>query len=122
MHAGDPPQRRSNGHGGSLEAARYHSGAAQLFDHREKYVVTMVNGVPVTNRDHEKLGGATSEGEFGSMLYDIFNPATEAAFHWEKWATWRGHRMHVYSFEVRAGPVALRHLSRTFGPARGFGI
>ena len=72
-----------------------------FFDHREKYVVTMVNGTPVTNRDHEKLGGATSEGEFGSMLYDIFNPATEADFRWEKWATWRGHRMHVYSFEVR---------------------
>jgi len=71
-----------------------------FFDHREKYVVTMVNGTPVTNRDHEKLGGATSEGEFGSMLYDIFNPSTEAEFHWEKWATWRGHRMHVYSFEV----------------------
>lgn len=71
-----------------------------FFDHREKYVVTMVNGTPVTNRDHEKLGGATSEGEFGSMLYDIFNPSTAADFHWEKWATWRGHRMHVYSFEV----------------------
>src|SRR5580658_1162905 len=71
-----------------------------FFDHREKYVVTMVNGQSVTNRDHQKLGGATSEGEFGSMLYDIFNPATEADFHWEKWATWRGHRMHVYSFEV----------------------
>jgi len=71
-----------------------------FFDHREKYVVTMVNGAPVTGRDHEKLGGATSEGEFGSMLYDIFNSATEAEFHWEKWATWRGHRMHVYSFAV----------------------
>jgi hypothetical protein len=71
-----------------------------FFDHREKYVVTMVNGQTVTNRDHEKLGGATSEGEFGSMLYDIFNPSTQADFHWERWATWRGHRMHVYSFEV----------------------
>src|SRR5580658_7029618 len=71
-----------------------------FFDHREKYVVTMVNGQSVTNRDHQKLGGATSEGEFGSMLADIFSPATEAGFHWEKWATWRGHRMHVYSFEV----------------------
>jgi len=60
----------------------------------------MVNGQSVNNRDHEKLGGATSEGEFGSMLYDIFNPSTQADFHWEKWATWRGHRMHVYSFEV----------------------
>jgi hypothetical protein len=71
-----------------------------FFEHREKYVVTMVNGQPVTNRDHEKLGGATSEGEFGSMLYDIFNPTTAAEFHWEKWATWRGQRMHVFSFEV----------------------
>ncbi len=71
-----------------------------FFDHREKYVVTMVNGQPVTNRDHEKLGGATSEGEFGSMLYDIFNPETAADFHWEKWGTWRGRRMHVYSFQV----------------------
>jgi hypothetical protein len=69
-------------------------------DHREKYEVTMMNGQAVTNRDHQKLGGATSEGEFGSMLYDIFDPGTRADFHWEKWATWRGHRMHVYSFEV----------------------
>jgi hypothetical protein len=71
-----------------------------FFDHREKYVVTMMNGQPVTNRDHQKLGGATSEGEFGSMLYDIFNPATEADFHWEKWTTWHGRRTHIYSFEV----------------------
>ncbi len=71
-----------------------------FFDHREKYVVTMVNGQSVTNRDHEKLGGATSEGEFGSMLYDIFNPATAADFHWEKWTTWHGRRTHIYSFEV----------------------
>jgi hypothetical protein len=70
-------------------------------DHREKYVVTMVNGAPVTGRDHQKLGGATSEGEFGSMLYDIFNPATEAQFDWERWTTWHGRRTYVFSFEVR---------------------
>ncbi len=71
-----------------------------FFDHHEKYVVTMVNGQTVTNRDHEKLGGATSEGEFGSMLSDIFNPGTQASFHWERWTTWRGRRTHIYSFEV----------------------
>jgi hypothetical protein len=71
-----------------------------FFDHREKYVVTMMNGMPVTNRDHEKLGGATSEGEFGSMLYDIFNPDTQTEFHWERWTTWDGKRTHVYSFAV----------------------
>jgi hypothetical protein len=70
-------------------------------DHREKYVVTMVNGAMVTGRDHEKLGGATSSGEFGSMLYDIFNPATETQFDWERWTTWHGKRTYVFSFEVR---------------------
>lgn len=69
-------------------------------DRREKYVVTMVNGNAVTGRDHQKLGGATSEGEFGSMLFDIFSPDTAADFHWEKWTTWRGRRTHVYSFAV----------------------
>ncbi len=71
-----------------------------FFEHHEKYVVTMVNGSAVTNRDHEKLGGATSSGEFGSMLYDVFNPATEARFEWERWTTWHGRRTYVFSFEV----------------------
>ncbi len=70
-------------------------------DHREKYVVTMVNGSPVTGREHQKLGGATSEGEFGSMLYDIFNPETETEFDWERWTTWHGRRTYVFSFQVR---------------------
>ncbi len=71
-----------------------------FFEHREKYVVTMRNGTAVTNLDHEKLGGATSSGEFGSMLYDIFNPATQARFEWERWTTWHGRRTYVFSFEV----------------------
>jgi hypothetical protein len=72
-------------------------------DHREKYVVTMVNGVPVTGREHQKLGGATSEGEFGSMLYDIFNPSTQTEFEWERWTTWHGRRTYVFSFQVTRG-------------------
>jgi hypothetical protein len=71
-----------------------------FFEHREKYTVTMLNGVPVTNREHQKLGGATSEGEFGSMLYDIFNPSTETEFEWERWTTWHGRRTYVFSFMV----------------------
>jgi hypothetical protein len=72
-----------------------------FFDHHEKYVVTMVNGSMVTGRDHEKLGGATSSGEFGSMLYDIFDSKTETQFDWERWTTWHGRRTYVFSFEVR---------------------
>ena len=69
-------------------------------DHQEKYVVIAVNGQIVNNREHRKLGGATSEGEFGTMLYDIFDPESETEFQWERWATWRGRRTHVYSFQV----------------------
>lgn len=72
-----------------------------FFDHREKYVVVAVNGTMVANRDHEKLGGATSSGEFGSMLYDIFNPSTQTEFEWERWTTWHGRRTYVFSFMVR---------------------
>lgn len=71
-----------------------------FFDHHEKYVVVAVNGSMVSNRDHEKLGGATSEGEFGSMLYDIFNPSTETDFQWERWTTWHGRRTYVFSYAV----------------------
>ena len=44
---------------------------------------------------------STSSGEFGSMLYDIFDAKTETQFDWERWTTWHGRRTYVFSFEVR---------------------
>jgi hypothetical protein len=70
------------------------------FDHKEDYKVVMVNGQLVTNKTHDQLGGASSAGEFGSMMYEIFSPETEASFDWERWATLRGRRMYVFSFRV----------------------
>jgi len=69
-------------------------------DGREDYKVVMVNDRPAVNLSHMKLGGATSSGEFGSMLADIFAPATAAEFHWEKWAKLRGRVMYVFNFRV----------------------
>src|SRR5262249_55927867 len=57
---------------------------------KEDYQVISVNGIPVTGRKHEQLGGATSSGEFGTMLYEIFSPETQTHFEWERWATLRG--------------------------------
>jgi hypothetical protein len=71
-----------------------------FFDHKESYKVTMVSGQMVTNVSHEQVGGVTSSGEFGSMLYEIFDPATETEFEWDHWATLRKHRMFVYAFHV----------------------
>ena len=71
------------------------------FEHKEDYKVISVNDVPVTNRKHEQLGGATSSGEFGTMLREIFDPASRTEFQWERWGKLRGRIMHVFSFRVR---------------------
>ncbi len=71
------------------------------FDHKEEYKVVMINGQMVANKDHDSLGGASSAGEFGSMLYDVFSPESETSFDWDHWATLRGRRMYVFSFRVR---------------------
>ncbi len=71
------------------------------FEHKEDYKVISVNDAPVTNRKHEQLGGATSSGEFGTMLREIFDPQSQTEFQWERWGKLRDHIMHVYTFRVR---------------------
>ncbi|MGH9627553.1 MAG: hypothetical protein ACRD7E_04300 [Bryobacteraceae bacterium] len=69
------------------------------FEQKEDYKVVLVNN-QIVDTTFDKIGGATSQGEFGSMLREIFAPATETKFEWERWATLRGDRMHVYSYFV----------------------
>jgi hypothetical protein len=69
-------------------------------DHHEDYQVVMVNDRVVTGLTHDKVGGNRSSGEFGSMLEDIFEPSSNASFEWQRWATLRGRRMHVFSFTI----------------------
>jgi len=75
--------------------------AARLsyFEQKEKYQLISVNG-GLANTDFDKLGGATSRGEFGTMLRQIFEPETQAEFQWERWAKLRGKICHVYSYRV----------------------
>jgi hypothetical protein len=67
---------------------------------KEEYKVVSRNGRPASNWSLMWADGATSEGEFGSMMAELFKPSTEVSFHWERWATLRGRRAHVYSFRV----------------------
>lgn len=69
------------------------------FEQKEDYKVVLVNNRYV-DTSMDRIGGATSTGEFGSMLREIFDPATRASFEWERWATLRGRRMHVYTYRV----------------------
>jgi len=69
-------------------------------DHHEDYKVVMVNDRLVTGMTHDKIGGNRSSGEFGSMLEDIFDSSSNTKFEWQRWATLRGRRMHVFSFTI----------------------
>ena len=69
------------------------------FDQKEDYKLVSVNG-GYTNVPYEKVGGATSMGEFGSMLREIFDRNAATTFNWERWATLRGRRVYVFSYRV----------------------
>jgi hypothetical protein len=69
------------------------------FEQKEKYQTILVNG-QMTDKAMDALGGTTSSGEFGSMLRGIFEAKSDAEFHWERWATLRGRRAHVYNYSV----------------------
>ncbi len=58
---------------------------------------------------HEQLTGASSSGEFGSVLKSIFSPETETEFAWQNWFTLRGRKMHVYSYRVTRFQIQLSH-------------
>jgi hypothetical protein len=70
------------------------------FEQKEDYKVVMVNNQAINNLAYNDLGGATSSGEFGSMLKKIFSPESHTRFEWDHWATLRGKRMHVFSYQV----------------------
>jgi hypothetical protein len=70
------------------------------YEHQENYKIMAVNGQLVENKDRRKMGGAMSEGEFGSMMYEIFDPATAAEFEWTRFGKLDGVIMNVFSYRV----------------------
>lgn len=72
------------------------------FEQREKYQLKLVNN-QLVDRPYESLGGATSSGEFGTMLKQVFDGHTGAEFHWDHWGTLRGHRVYVFNYRVDQG-------------------
>lgn len=69
------------------------------FEEKEDYKVVSVNGRMV-DTPMQRLGGATSSGEFGTMMKEIFEPQTQTRFSWLRWATLRGKRTHVFQYYV----------------------
>ena len=70
------------------------------FQRKEEKKVLFVNN-QYKDIDWEKLGGASSTGEFGDMLREIFERDTEATFQWERWGKLRTKRTHVIRYNVQ---------------------
>ncbi|HTP36540.1 MAG TPA: hypothetical protein VMJ75_30400 [Candidatus Acidoferrales bacterium] len=69
------------------------------FEQKEDYKLILHNNSPTTE-DYQKLGGATSSGEFGSMMREIFEPYTQTYFEWDHWATLRGKLVMAFRYNV----------------------
>jgi hypothetical protein len=87
------------------------------FDQKENYRLLTINGRPSV-KPFETVGGAVSEGEFGSMLYSIFLGESKATFRWDHWTTLRKRIAHVFSFRILAANSMYRMQFST-GPAFG---
>ena len=69
------------------------------FDQKEDYKLILHNNSPTT-QDYKSVGGATSTGEFGSLLRDIFEPRTHAHFEWDGWARLRDQLVMAFHYNV----------------------
>jgi hypothetical protein len=65
--------------------------------HGDQYTLTHIDGL-ATAKDFDRVGGATSTGEFGSNMLNVFGP--RAAFRFERWTTFLQRPAAVYSYRV----------------------
>jgi hypothetical protein len=70
------------------------------FNQREDYKLMSQNDRVVTDQAYTSVGGATSMGDFGTTMRDIFDPASHSSFAWDRWTTLRTRRTHVFSYRV----------------------
>jgi len=80
----------------------------------EHFKLVSLNGKP-TQLTYEALGGATSTGEFGSMLGALFAPQSQAAFKEVRRELFRGHQTVVFDFKVKKGNSSSQITDKTSG-------
>ena len=71
------------------------------FEHREEYQLVAINNHP-TGRDYDyaSIGGAISEGEFGSDLLTLFASRSRTEFRWDHWTRLRARASHVFAYRI----------------------
>ena len=67
---------------------------------KENYRNVTINGKAV-NKNIDQLSGAWSTGEFGSVLIDLFSPATAAEFHFRRDSRIAGLNAKMYDYKVQ---------------------
>ena len=70
-----------------------------FFKQREDYKLLAINNRP-TYKSYESAGGQVSEGEFGSILGEVFQASSKTDFVWDHWTTLRKRPAHVFFFRV----------------------
>jgi VWFA-related protein len=73
-----------------------------FFQQKEDHKLELVNDLPTTRQYGSLDIGVTGTGEFGGMMKQIFDPSSQASFHWESWKKARKHRVAVYGYTVAA--------------------
>ncbi len=71
-----------------------------FFNRQEEYRLISQNGRAVKDQSYISMDGAVSTGDFGSSMYEIFDPASHATFVWKRWTTLRGRLAHVFSYRI----------------------
>ncbi len=66
----------------------------------EKFKLLKINGKP-SSQSYDKLGGATSTGEFGTMLLALFSPESKAEFKEIRHEKFKGRETVVFEFKVK---------------------
>ena len=76
--------------------------AARLsfFNRQEQYQLVSQNGHAVKDGSYASLEGAGSMGDFGSAMYNIFDPASHATFVWKRWTNLRGRLAQVFEYRI----------------------
>jgi hypothetical protein len=69
---------------------------------QEHYKVYLVNNKMV-DTDLDKLGGARSSGEFGSLMKSLFDKKSQAEFGWDHWARLYGNVVAVFNYFIDSG-------------------
>jgi len=73
------------------------------YGHREDYKLLQVNGknAPANTR-YEYLTGSITEGEFGSLLRQVFEPHPATQIRWSGWENLNGMRVAVFTYRISA--------------------